>query len=68
MCAGRICLVPAASDLAVGAMRDFSAMKRSNILIVTLYVHDVLTTCRTQDISFSLDCLTKCEIQKEIKR
>lgn len=29
MCAGRVCLVPAANDLAVGAMRDFGATKRS---------------------------------------
>lgn len=31
MCAGRVCLVPAAKDLGVGAMRDLRAMEGSNI-------------------------------------
>ena len=30
MFAGRVCLVPAANDLGVGAMRDFRAMKEYN--------------------------------------
>ena len=33
MCAGRVCLVPAANDLAVGTTRDFGATKGSNTLV-----------------------------------
>lgn len=60
MCAGRVCLVPAAKDLAVGAMRDFSATKGSNIPVIIMFVHNVLTTGTTpEDIIFFLGLFNK---------
>ena len=41
MCAGRVCRVPAANDLAVGTMRDFGATKEA-ICRLTFFVHNVL--------------------------
>ena len=37
MCAGRVCLVPAANDFGVGAVRDFRAMKGS-VQILNNYI------------------------------
>lgn len=56
MCAGRICLVPAVNDLAVGPMRDFGATKRSNIL-VNIVCPQCLNNRYT--VCTNLDCLTK---------